>query len=297
VRAQGTGRLLAAGALAAALAACSRGPESFRIGSVRAGAGIDPSALGEAGLDAQALEAAARVALSASGFRTAEGADAQVASVGIISMRVVADGKGPSAEVRLEIVLGPPEGVVGPSRREPGVGSAALLAVATPADGWRRALAEAAQGAADALAISARAEGKTEDGLLSDLASKDERVREHAARVLGERRSRAAVPALIGRVRGEDPRVALRIVGALAQIGDERAVPALIDLSRGADPVVTARLVRFIGDIGGPEAEGYLLTLASGHADPWIRKAAREALDDLAARPVRSVSRTKMPPP
>ena len=102
--------------------------------------------------------------------------------------------------------------------------------------------------------------------------------------MLGERRSKAAVPLLIERLQREEPRLAYRIVGALAQIGDERAVPALIDLSRGTDVGGTTRLVRFIGDIGGSEAEAYLLTLDSGHPDARVRRAAREALDDLAAR-------------
>ena len=295
----GTGRLLAAGALAAVIAACNRGPDPFRIGAVRAGEGIEPSALREAGLDAQAVEVATRVALTSSGFRIADGPGAQVASAGVVSVRIVAGSNGPSAEVRVEIVLTPPEGATAPSRHEPGVGIAPLLATTGPQDCWHVALAEAAQGAADALAISARADGKTEDGLVADLSARDERVRENAARVLGERRSRVAVPALLARLPAEDPRLAMRMVGALAQIGDERAVPVLIDLSRGADPVATGRLVRFIGDIGGADAEGYLLTLASGHPDPWIRKAAREALDELATRsnPSRYSGRTMMPAP
>jgi HEAT repeat protein len=116
------------------------------------------------------------------------------------------------------------------------------------------------------------------------VAAKDPRVREHAIRALGDRRSRAAVPVLVGRLKEEEPRLAHRIVGALAQIGDERAVPALIEVSRAADGAVTARVARHIGDIGGAEAEGYLLTLASGHADPRVRKAAREALAEMTAR-------------
>jgi HEAT repeat protein len=61
-------------------------------------------------------------------------------------------------------------------------------------------------------------------------------------------------------------------------------VPPLIELSRSGDPALTARVARIIGDIGGPEAEGYLLTLEAGHPDPRVRTAAREALEELAAR-------------
>ncbi len=284
MRAPGAGRLVAAGALAAALAACGP-PEAFRIGAVRAAPGFDGAAIGETGIDAPALESAAGTALEATGFRRSSGPAAQVATVGIASLRVLPGTPGPKGEIKVEIALGPAEGGASPTRREAGVGTAPLLVgVASPMEGWRRALGEAAQGAAEALAIGARADGKTVDGLVADLSSRDERVRDQAVRVLGERRSRAAVPALVGRLRTEEPRIAMRIVGALAQIGDERAVPVLIELSRGTDAVATARLVRFIGDIGGPEAEGYLLTLESGHADPRVRRAAREALDDLAAR-------------
>jgi HEAT repeat protein len=73
-------------------------------------------------------------------------------------------------------------------------------------------------------------------------------------------------------------------VGALAQIGDARAVGPLIDAAQRGDPGFTARVARVVGDIGGAEAEGYLLTLASGHPDARVRRAAREALEAMAAR-------------
>ena len=59
----------------------------------------------------------------------------------------------------------------------------------------------------------------------------------------------------------------------------------LIDYSRrNDDGAHTARFARIIGDIGGNEARGYLLTLESGHMDPRVRAAAREALQDLEQR-------------
>jgi hypothetical protein len=291
---KGAGRLLATTVLAALLASC-RPPEAFRLAAVRAAPGLDGAPLGETGLDARSVEAAAVTALSGAGFRL--GAESgQVATVSIASLRVVAASVGPAAEVKIELALAPPAPGASPTRREAGVGTSPLHAGApsSPQEAWRRAVEEATQRAAEALAIGARADGKTDDGLLADLGAKDERVRDQAVRVLGERRSRAAVPSLIDRLHGEDPRTAMRVVGALAQIGDERAVPALIDLSRGVDGVVTARLARFIGDIGGAEAEAYLLTLESGSSDARVRQAAHEALADLAAR---SRVSAKMPPP
>ncbi len=291
--APGAGRLLAAGVLAALLASC-RPPEPFRIAAVHAAPRLETAALGETGLDAQGIEAAAGTALAATGFRVGA-ATAQVATVGLLSLRVVPGATGPMAEVKVEIALGAPEPGPGPTRRQSAVGTSPMFGqVPSPQEAWRRAVAEATQRAAEALAIGARAEGKTEDGLVADVAAKDERVRDEAVRVLGERRSRAAVPALVAQLRQEDLRSSMRIVGALAQIGDERAVPALIDVSRGVDGVTTARFARYIGDIGGAEAEAYLVTLESGSADARVRQAAHEALEELAARTRVSA---KMPAP
>jgi HEAT repeat protein len=204
--------------------------------------------------------------------------------VDVAGLRVVPGGAGPGAEVTLEIVLTPVQGGGEAPRREMGSAAVPLVSAPTPRDAWRRALAAAAQRSAEGLAIGLRAESKRIDGLVADLGSKDLRVREHAVRVLGERRAREAVPALLAELKQEDSRLAHRVVAALAQIGDPQAVPALIDLSQSTDATLSLRLVRYIGDIGGGEAEGYLLTLASGHPDPRMRRAAREALDELEAR-------------
>jgi HEAT repeat protein len=186
--------------------------------------------------------------------------------------------------VTLEIVLTPAQGGIEAPRRETSAAAVPLASASSPRDAWRRALAAAAQRSAEGLAIGLRAEAKSTDGLVADLGSKDLRVREHAVRVLGEHRASEAVPALLAQLQREDARLAHRVVATLAQIGDPRAVPALIDLSQSTDPTAGLRIVRFIGDIGGAEAEGYLLTLSSGHPDPRMRQAAREALDELEAR-------------
>lgn len=55
-----------------------------------------------------------------------------------------------------------------------------------------------------------------------------------AARALGERRARAAVPDLIAALR--DPRVGAVAAEALADIGDPRAIPAIHDYIERADP-------------------------------------------------------------
>ena len=284
-----TGRRARSAPLAAAIsalaAACTIGPEPIHVVTVQLAAGTPSAALGETGLDPAGIEGAMRSALGGAGFKQGEGARPHAAGVDVTSLRVAPGGaSGPRAEVTVDVVLTPvTPGSIAP-RRETATGSAPLSLYATPREAWRSALDDAAQHAGEGLALGVRAEGKGVEGLVADLKSKDPRVREQAVRVLGERKSRAAVPALLARLKVEDPRIAHRIVGALAQIGDERAVPALIDLSSASDPGLTARLARFVGDIGGPEAEGYLQTLASGHPDPGVRRAAQEALDDLTSR-------------
>lgn len=269
------------------LAACSRGPAPIHVSAVRVADGASSGALREAGIDESVLEAAAREGLREAGFRLGSGERPHRARLEVMGVRLVAPvalGGGPRAEVTVEVELAPAEGGAGGARRETASASAALAAEATPRAAWLAALGQAVRRAADGLALAFVEEGKTVEDLVADLSSSDARVRELAIRVLGDRRSRPAVPALLGRLREEDARLQPRIVAALVQIGDERAVPALIELSRSSDPAHAARLVRFIGDVGGAEAEGYLLTLDSGHPDGRIRRAAGEALAEMRAR-------------
>jgi hypothetical protein len=233
--------------------------------SVRAPDGVVTPALREAGIDAGTLEDAARAALRGAGFVLGSGKRPYAADVGLASVR-----------------LAPPN-ASGGAVREAGT-AAAPLSAGTPLAAARAALAQAAQRAAEALMLGFAEERKPVGLLLADLESPDARVRDHAVRVLADRRAPETVPALIARLKDEDPRVVHRAVGALAQIGDARAVGPLIELSRGGDGALGARLARIIGDIGGSEAEGYLLTVEAGHADPRVRKAARDALEELRLR-------------
>jgi len=270
------------------LGACSARPEPIHVETIELPRGALAPELAEAGLDESALDGAARGALRGAGFELGRGVRPHRALVDVASVRLVpadAGSAGPRLEVSVEIALTPVDGGRdGATRRELASAGVPLTSARTPRDACLAALVQAAQRAAEGLALGVRAEEKPASDLVADLAARDARVREQAVRVLGERRSRAAVPALIGRMKEEEPRLAQRIVAALAQIGDERAVPALIEASRGGDAPLTVRLVRYIGDIGGAEAEGYLLTLESGHGDRRVRKAAREALDDMNAR-------------
>ncbi len=275
-----------AAALLAATPACRRGAAPATIASVRVADGALAEPLREAGLDAATLELAARAALGDAGFRLVEGERSYRARVDVLGVRLAPDGfagSAPRVEIAIELQLAPTHPDAGDLVRESSTATA-TLAGRTPREAWRTAFGAAAADAARGLALGFAAEAKPLDALLADLGAGDARVRDHAIRVLADRRSPEAVPALLERLRDGDPEIVQRAVGALAQIGDRRAVGPLIEVAQGGDPALTARVARIVGDIGGPEAEGYLLTLEAGHPDPAVRRAAREALADLSAR-------------
>jgi hypothetical protein len=275
-------RIALALSLALLAAACSRGPGPIHVVSIRASGGLEP--LREAGVDGSAVEVAARAGLEAAGFVLGEGTRPHRAAVEIVAVRLVPPerpGGSPRAEVAVEIGLVPLE--AGSAARETGT-AIAPLSEGDPRVAWRSAVTQAARGAAEGLALAFAEEAKPLEQVIADLSSGDPRVRDHAVRVLADRRSPSAVPSLIERLTDEDRRVAHRAVGALAQIGDERAVGPLIEMSRAGDAALVARVARVVGDIGGQEAQGYLLTLEAGHPDPRVRVAAREALGELATR-------------
>lgn len=265
--------------------ACSRGPGPIHVTSVRVGDGDLAEPLREAGLDAGALETAAREALGAAGFRLGEGRRPHRARVDLVGVRFAPAQPGAAArvEVAVEIELSPEEGGEGTTAREAGIGTATISGP-RPAEAWRSALGVASRRAADGLALAAAAATRPVAQVIRELEADEPRRRARAVQALAERRATEAVPALIRRLDDPDPQVSHLAVGALAQLRDPRAVGPLIELSGRGDAAFTARLARIIGDVGGSEAEGYLLTLASGHPEPAVRAAAREALDDLHAR-------------
>ncbi|HTP26818.1 MAG TPA: HEAT repeat domain-containing protein [Anaeromyxobacteraceae bacterium] len=151
-----------------------------------------------------------------------------------------------------------------------------------------QAAASALERAVGALSLELVAESKGERELIKDLSSPDASVRDHAVRVLGDRGDRAAVPALLARLRDPDPEVAERAVGALAQLRDLRSVPDLIELAHHRDGEYVANLAHIVGDIGGPDARAWLATMAAGHPEEVVRSAAAEALAEMSARTARA---------
>lgn len=150
---------------------------------------------------------------------------------------------------------------------------------------FRRALDAALDEVFKSGALQLDALEKPDEQLIADLGAKDPRLRDFAVRVLADRRNRAAVPALIERLKDPDREVAMKAVGALGAIGDPRAVPALIEMGQTKDPRFVIALVDVVAQLGGKDAEAFLFTLASGHQDEDVRKAAQEAQERLARGP------------
>lgn len=274
---------------AAGLVACSR-PAPPSISGVRVGQALAET-VGEVGLDPGAVEALTRTALGEAGFRLEPARERSFeARVEVLALRVVPaqGGQGMLAELAVEVALAPAKGDEPPHKET--ARATAPVGAGGPAKAVRAALASAIGEAVRALRVSVAAEVKGEEDLVADLASPDARVRGQAVQALGERGVRAAVPALIERLRDSDPKVAHRAVGALAQIKDPRAVAPLIDLCRSGDSALALRMVRIVGDIGGRDAQGWLLVTEQAHPDPRVREAASEVLDELrrAAPPAKT---------
>ena len=118
--------------------------------------------------------------------------------------------------------------------------------------------------------------------LIAALTDDDPRIRDFVTVRLGDRKSRAAVPALCERLVAEPkPELVLRAIGALVAIKDPRAVEPIIDLGKRREAEFVLQTVYAIGAIGGRVAEAYLVTLASGHPNEAVRKGAEQALAEM----------------
>jgi hypothetical protein len=149
---------------------------------------------------------------------------------------------------------------------------------------FRKALGQALDEVVKSEALQLDAQDKKDPELVADLSSTDPRVRDFAVLALSERKNSAAVPALVERLKDPDREVAMRAVGALGAIGDPKAVPALIEMGQTRDPQFLVALVDVLAGLGGKDAEAFLFTLASGHPDESVRRAAQEAQERMRER-------------
>lgn len=286
----------AAVALAASLAGCRERRLHCAVTHVAVAEGLSDARMGALGVSREDLRHAALEAFGATrGFevpgeqppRAAKRCRATVALLDARSgMQPVPDGPPESAapriDVAVELELSFIEGQE--TMREAARWSEAVKEGEKPGAALHLAIAGASRKAASALALGLAEVGKPDAELIRDLEAGDARLRDHAVRVLAARKSPAAVPALVARLRDPDPEVVERAVGALAEIRDPRAVEPLIELTQRREGPFVAQLVRIIGDIGGSEAEAFLGTLAAGHPEAVVRDAAREALDEARRR-------------
>jgi hypothetical protein len=97
----------------------------------------------------------------------------------------------------------------------------------------------------------------------------------------GDRRVRAAVPALVRLLESTDETVVLRAAGALGRLGDPAAVRPLGRLALSRAPEVPHVALRAIGDIGGPEARRTLDLVGNQTTDAVISREVRDLLREL----------------
>jgi len=282
-------RGLAASLVLLGVAACHKAPSACFITGVSVADAPDQPGLEARGLDRDDLRRAASEALGrTAGFRLPPAEPSgkmprcQV-TVSLLDARPLVQGGGAS-QVEALVGLSVTVGEEGEGAREVARYAETVRAGEGSRETLQRAIEGAASRAAAALALGFAESAKPDSAVVRDLDSADTRLRDLAVRVLADRKNSAAVPALLQRLSDPDTEVVERAVGALAQIRDPRAVGPLIALTQRREGPFVTQLVLIIGDIGGPEAIAYLDTLASGHPDPSVRKAAREALSNLRRR-------------
>jgi hypothetical protein len=110
------------------------------------------------------------------------------------------------------------------------------------------------------------------------------RDREQAIRMLGQRREREAVRALLTTLEQEEEVLAPAALHALGQIGDASAVDAIIEYAALKPTPVRRAAIDAVRGIDTPRGRAWLFTLSTGHPDPDVQLAAATALGVLDAR-------------
>ena len=287
------GAWLVAGLFSVGTAACRSEPVPCVITGVAIEDGPGPSRLAAVGVDREELRRVAVEAFAATpGFvvpkaEPGKGSPRCRGAIALEDARITARGAGTQVEVLIRMEVDP--GDAGEPVVDTVRGAEAVGAGESTGGAFRRAIRASASRGASGLALALAEARKPDAEVIRDLESADPRIRDLAVGVLADRKNAAAVPGLIVRLQDPDPDIADRAVGALAQIGDPRAVGPIVELSRRREGTFVAQMVRAVGDIGGAEAEAYLETVATGHPDPFVAHAAREALRD--ARRIRAAGK------
>jgi len=111
-------------------------------------------------------------------------------------------------------------------------------------------------------------------------------IAETCAWILGERRARAAVPALVAVLtrRPHDIAVQVAAVTALGRIGDPSAFPALVEAAQRAAVPVRRAALRALLALDPARARPVLAAASVSDPSPGIRSEARQLLEQEAPR-------------
>ena len=126
----------------------------------------------------------------------------------------------------------------------------------------------------------------SDDEVVSAIGDADEPIRIVGIQTAARRKVRAAIPALIERLKDEKEAgtVIVSTVGALAAMQATEATEAIIDTARRQDRSYIVPLLYALAQLGGRKAQAYLFTVQSGHPDPVVKDAAAKALRELEER-------------
>lgn len=139
------------------------------------------------------------------------------------------------------------------------------------------ALARAVREAAALIAL----EDASESALVGKLKDEDPAVADAAVRLLVRRQNKAALPALLERLKSDDLDALRAVIGLLVELRAPESVDPLIESANRRGPVFAREVVFAVGAIGGDDAEAYLDLVANGTDDPLLRASANQALVEL----------------
>lgn len=144
-------------------------------------------------------------------------------------------------------------------------------------DALDEALGRAVRQAAALIAL----EEASESTLSNKLKDADPAVADAAVRLLVRRQNKAALPALLERLKTDDLDTLRGVIGMLVELRAPESVNPLVEAASQRGPVFEREVVFAVGAIGGDDAEAYLDLVATGHDDPLLKASATQALLEL----------------
>lgn len=127
-----------------------------------------------------------------------------------------------------------------------------------------------------------------EPALAQALLSGDADLRVEALRIVGARKLKTQLTAVIRLLSDSDEATRDAALGAVVAMGERSAIKALADSRQMRDSYEMSKVVDAVASLGGQEAREYLSFVAETHDDPDIRKMAEAALARLKTREAKS---------